>query len=165
MLVKHYTRGLSSYDTQRHVRLNQHLTLDKAISLAMQSEEFQISHSNRKPSYTEQINAVQSNPDKRLYGKENSNFYENANLQEITCYACYRKGHKRNQCQYQSIFLPLSADQTTDSMNTKERFQSNTFMTSQRPRAFQQNSRQRFDTEQNKNILTTCAQFSTEKIK
>lgn len=165
LLVKHYTRGLSRYDTKRHVRLNQPLTLDKAISLAMQSEEFEISHSNRKPSYTEQINDVQINPDKRLYGKENSNFYENANLQIITCYACYRKGHKRNHCPYQSNFPPLSADQTTDSMNTKERFQSNTLMSSQRPRAFQQNSRQRFDTEQNKKFLTTCAQFSTERIK
>lgn len=62
LLVKHYTRGLSSYDTKRHVRLNQPLTLDEAISLAMQSVEFEISHYNRKPSYTEQINAVQSNP-------------------------------------------------------------------------------------------------------
>lgn len=33
LLVKHYTRGLSSYDTKRHVRLNQSLTLDKATSL------------------------------------------------------------------------------------------------------------------------------------
>lgn len=164
LLVEHYTRGLSSYDTKRHVRLNQPLTLDKAISLAMQSEEFEISHSNRKPSYTEQINAVQSNPDKRLYGKENSNFFENANLQEITCYACYRKGHKRNQCPYQSNFPPLSADQTTDSMSTKERFQSNTFMSSQRPRAFQQNSRQRFDTEQNKNFSPRARNFQPRRL-
>lgn len=36
----------------------------------MQSEEFEISHANRKPTYSEQINYVQSNHDKRLYGED-----------------------------------------------------------------------------------------------
>lgn len=77
LLVENYTRGLSSYDTKQHIRLNQPLTPDKAISFSMQSEEYEILHSNRKPSYTEQTNSIHSNPDKRFYGKENSNFFEN----------------------------------------------------------------------------------------
>lgn len=47
-------------------------------------------------------------------------------------------------------------------MNTKERFQTNTFMSSQRPRAFHQNSRQRFDTEQNKNFSPRAQFFNRE---
>lgn len=49
-------------------------------------------------------------------------------------------------------------------MSTKERFQSNTFMSSQRPRAFQQNSRQRFDTEQNKNFSPRARNFQPRRL-
>lgn len=58
LLLENKTRGLSSYDTKHHVRLNQPLTPDKAISFSMQSEEYEILHSNRKPSYTGQTNSI-----------------------------------------------------------------------------------------------------------
>lgn len=49
LLVENYTRGLSSYDTKHHVRLNQPLTPDKAISFSMQSEEYEISIPTENP--------------------------------------------------------------------------------------------------------------------